>query len=150
MPATRSGETQNGNNNPYGRDNATSWFDWTLLEKNRDLYCFSKRMIEFRKRHLALHRGESFMGEVNERGLTDVSWHGTKLNNPGWNDPNGRILALTLGGSGGDADIYIMLNMHWESLDFELPKVSGRIWLKAVDTFQVPPLDIADFGGEPL
>jgi glycogen operon protein len=41
-----------------------------------------------------------------------------------------------------------MLNMYWESLDFELPAVPGRIWLKAVDTSQATPLDIVDFGGE--
>ena len=140
--------TQNGNNNPYCQDNETSWFDWTLLERNRDLYRFWKRMIEFRKRHPALHRGQFFTGAMNERGLTDVTWHGTKLNSPGWDDPDGRTLALTLGGFAGDGDIHIMLNMYWGSLDFELPKVPGRIWLKAVDTYQAPPLDIADFGSE--
>jgi glycogen operon protein len=40
------------------------------------------------------------------------------------------------------------MNMYWESLDFELPTVPGRTWLKAVDTAQPPPLDIADLGGE--
>jgi glycogen operon protein len=140
--------TQNGNNNPYCQDNEPSWFDWTLVEKNRDLYSFWKRMIEFRKRHPALHRGQFFRGAINERGLPDITWHGTKLDNPGWNDPNGRALSLTLAGFAGDVDIHIMLNMYWESLDFELPKVQGRIWLRAVDTSQAPPHDIADFGGE--
>jgi len=55
---------------------------------------------------------------------------------------------VTLAGFGGDVDIHIMLNMYWKSLDFELAKVPGRIWLKAVDTSQMPPLDIADFGSE--
>src|SRR5262249_54306568 len=32
--------TQNGNNNAYGQDNETSWFDWTLLEKRADLHRF--------------------------------------------------------------------------------------------------------------
>ena len=41
-----------------------------------------------------------------------------------------------------------MLNMYWESLEFELPAVTGRIWFKAVDTSQPSPLDIADFGSE--
>jgi glycogen operon protein len=140
--------TQQGNNNAYCQDNETSWFDWTLLDKHRDLYRFWKRMIEFRKRHPALHRGQFFTGAVNERGLSDVTWHGTKLNNPGWYDPNGRALGVTLAGFGGDVDIHIMMNMHWQGLDFELPEVPGRIWLKAVDTSQAPPLDIADFGNE--
>jgi len=140
--------TQKGNNNAYCQDNETSWFDWMLVERNRDLYRFWKRMIEFRKRHRALHPGRFFTGALNERSLPDVAWHGTKLNSPGWDDPGGRALGVTLAGFRGDEDIHIMLNMYWESLDFELPSVPGRIWLKAVDTSQPPPLDIADFGYE--
>jgi len=140
--------TQNGNNNAYCQDNDTSWFDWTLVAKNNDMYSFCKRMIEFRKRHVALHRGQFFTGAMNERGLKDVAWHGTKLNSPGWHDPGGRALGVTLAGFSGDPDINIMLNMYWEGLDFELPSVPGRVWLKAVDTFQPPPLDVSEFGRE--
>jgi glycogen operon protein len=140
--------TQNGNNNAYCQDNETSWFDWTLVERNHDLFRFWKRMIEFRKRHPALRRGQFFTGTMNERGLMDIAWHGTKLNSPGWLDPGGRALAVTLAGFKGDGDLHIMLNMYWESLDFELPSIQRRIWLKAVDTAQPPPFDIADFGAE--
>ena len=42
-----------------------------------------------------------FNGSVNERGLKDVSWHGTKLEHPGWDDPEARALAMTLAGFGG-------------------------------------------------
>jgi isoamylase len=140
--------TQNGNNNAYCQDNEISWFDWTLVERNRDLYRFWKRLIEFRKRHPALHRGQFFIGERNERGLADVTWHGTKFNSPGWDDPFGRALGVTLAGFDGDNDIHIILNMYSQSLDFELPSVPGRTWLKAVDTSQRPPLDISDFGSE--
>jgi glycogen operon protein len=141
--------TQRGNNNAYCQDNETSWFDWTLVGKNSDLYRFWKRMIEFRKKHPALHQGRFFTGAANERGLPDVTWHGTKLNSPGWDDPNARTLGMTLAGFGGEPDIHVMLNMYWESLDFDLPAVPGRTWLRAVDTAQTSPLDIADPGGEP-
>jgi isoamylase len=142
--------TQNGNNNAYCQDNETSWFDWTLVSRNQDLYRFWKRMIEFRKTHAALRRGQFFAGAVNERGLRDVAWHGTKLNSPGWQDSEGRVLAVTLAGFSGDPDLHIMLNMYWEGLDFELPSVPGRKWLRAVDTSQPSPFDIADPGGERL
>jgi glycogen operon protein len=141
--------TQNGNNNPYCQDNETSWFDWTLVEKNHDLYRFWKRMIEFRKRHAALRGGQFYTGARNERDLPDVTWHGTKLNSPGWQDPGGRALAVTLSGFAGDADIHIMLNMFWERMDFDLPCVPGRTWLKAVDTSALSPSDIPDLGTEP-
>jgi glycogen operon protein len=140
--------TQNGNNNAYCQDNETSWFDWTLVSRNHDLYRFWKRIIEVRKMYATLRRGQFFTGTMNERGLKDVSWHGTKLNSPGWQDPGGRVLGMTLAGFSGDPDIHIMLNMYWEDLDFELPSVPGRNWWKIVDTSQPSPLDIADFGQE--
>jgi isoamylase len=126
--------TQRGNNNAYCQDNPISWFDWTLVEKHRDLLRFFKSMIEFRKRHAALRRGWFFDGNRNERGLADATWHGTKLGSPGWSDPSAKALALTLAGFNGDPDLHVMLNMHWDKLDFEAPEVAGRRWFKAVDT----------------
>jgi glycogen operon protein len=55
---------------------------------------------------------------------------------------------MTLAGFNGDPDLHVMLNMHWESLEFELPAVPGRRWFTAVDTAQTPPHDIADPGDE--
>ena len=141
--------TQRGNNNAYCQDNETSWFDWTLVDRNRDLLRFWKRMIEFRKRHAALRQGQFFTGAVNQRGLADVTWHGTMLGAPGWSDPEARALAMTLAGFNGDPDLHVMLNMHWDSLEFELPVVPGRRWFIAVDTARTPPHDIADTGDEP-
>ena len=40
--------TQRGNNNAYCQDNDISWFDWTLLEKHRDLHRFVKMLISQR------------------------------------------------------------------------------------------------------
>jgi len=141
--------TQKGNNNAYCQDNEISWFDWTLVEKNRDLLRFFRRMIELRKRYAALGQRQFFAGAVNERGLADVTWHGTKLNHPGWSDSEARSLGMTLAGFDGQPDIHVMLNMYWDSLDFELPAVPGRRWFRAVDTAQAPPGDIADPGAEP-
>ena len=140
--------TQKGNNNAYCQDNEISWFDWNLVKENRSLFRFWKRLIEFRKTHPALRQGLFFNGEVNERGLADVSWHGCKLNHPGWSDPNGCALAMTLGGFNGDADIHVMLNMYWDSLDFEIPPLDGRGWYKCLDTAQPTPFDIVDPGKE--
>ncbi|HMC61064.1 MAG TPA: hypothetical protein VKJ01_17880, partial [Candidatus Solibacter sp.] len=144
--------TQGGNNNAYCQDNQTSWFDWTLVMRHADLLRFWKGMIGFRQRHAALRRGEFFTGAVNERGLADVTWHGTRLNRPAWDDPTddpeARTLALTLAGFDGDCDIHVMLNMHWESQEFALPEVAGRNWFCAVDTALAPPLDIAEPNAE--
>jgi isoamylase len=131
--------TQQGDNNAYRQDNPVSWFDWTLLEKYADLRRFFKLMIEFRKAHAVLGRGQFF-------AQGEVTWYGTTLDTPDWNDPNARALAAALAGANGDSDIYVMLNMYWENLDFQLPP--DRKWFKSVDTGATPPGDIADPGGE--
>ena len=110
---------------------------------------FCRNMIRFRKLHAAVRSDQFFNGSVNERGLKDVSWHGTKLNHPGWDDPGARALAMTLAGFGGDPDLHVMFNMFWNSLEFELPVVPGRRWCLAVDTARPSPYDIADPGSEP-
>jgi len=140
--------TQRGNNNAYCQDNDVSWFDWNLVDKNRDLYRFWKRMIEFRKNHPTLRQRSFFNGAVNERGLAEVSWHGCKLNSPGWSDPSARALGMTLGGFDGEADIHVMLNMYWEKLDFEIPPLANGRWFKVLDTAEPSPHDIVDPGNE--
>jgi glycogen operon protein len=141
--------TQKGNNNAYCQDNAISWCDWTLAQTHRDgMLRFWKRMIEFRKVHSTLRRRFFFTGAVNERGLPDVSWHGCKLNSPGWSDSDARALGVTLGGFDGEADIHVMLNMYWDSLEFEIPSLVGRRWFKTIDTALPSPEDIADPGNE--
>jgi isoamylase len=138
--------SQSGNNNAYNQDNATSWFDWTLVESNREMLRFVQRMIAFRKAHPALWQPSFYTGAMNERGLPDITWHGTILNSPGFTDPLARTLACTIAGFGGTADLHVMMNMFWEPLDFEVP--AGRTWLIAIDTFARGPGDIAELGGE--
>lgn len=144
--------TQKGNNNAYCQDSEISWFDWNLVEKNADIFRFFKLMINFRKCycHSALRRRNFFSGEVNEHGLADISWHGVKLFSPGWDDPSAKALAFTLGGFEGESDIHIMLNMHWEELEFEIPSVQGREWCEVINTAKPSPIDIVEPDQETL
>jgi glycogen operon protein len=142
--------TQKGNNNAYCQNNEVSWLDWSQVERYEDIFRFWKRIIEFRKTHKLLRLGRFFTGARNERGLADVAWHGCRLNQPGWNDPSARALAVTYGGFDGDADIHVMMNMYWESLEFDVPTVPGRRWFRSVDTSLRSPRDIADPGDEAL
>jgi glycogen operon protein len=142
--------TQKGNNNAYCQDNAISWFDWSLVDKNRNLFRFWKEMIAFRRRHSTVRRPRFFTGEVNERGLADVSWHGCQLLNPDWQNTDTRALAFTLGGFDGEVDIHVMMNMHWEAQAFDIPSITDRQWYLAIDTAQPSPNDIAQLGQEGL
>ena len=67
--------TQNGNNNAWCQDNAVSWLDWTLLERNAGFARFLKMMIAFRKAHRVLERRTFFTGGGG--GLPpEILWHG--------------------------------------------------------------------------
>jgi glycogen operon protein len=94
--------------------------------------------------------GRFFEGEQNERGLPDIMWHGTQLNSPGWNDPEARCLAFTVGGFGNEPDLHAVLNMYWDSLDFELPGVLGRRWYRLIDTSRPSPDDIVEAARQPM
>ncbi|NET05187.1 MAG: glycogen debranching protein GlgX [Symploca sp. SIO2B6] len=135
--------TQQGNNNAYCQDNEISWFDWNLVDKNAEMFRFFKQIIAFRKYYSICRRG-FFNGNTNDRGLTDVSWHGCNLFCPGWHDPYSRALAYTLAGIAGESDMHIMLNMYWESLELEIPSIEGRNWYKVVDTSAPSPMDIVE------
>lgn len=105
-------------------------------------------MIAFRKRHPALRKNSFFTAEANQRGLKDVSWHGTMLDRPGWDDSEARALGVTLAGFADDPDIHVMMNMYWEPLDMAVPMIPGRQWTRAVDTSLASPSDIAEPGTE--
>ena len=144
--------TQKGNNNAYCQDNEISWFDWNLLEKNRDIFRFFKLMIAFRKEHPLLQRKSFYSGRVNKRGLADISWHGCLLNSPGWHDPMCKVLSFTMGGmetdDSEDTDIHVILNMDWKDLNFGIPELEERKWYKVVNTAEASPDDIVEPGEE--
>lgn len=141
--------SQNGNNNAWCQNNPLAWFDWTQVDAEAGLLRFWQEIIAFRKANPILHRNRFFTGEVNERGLADVAWHGVDLNAPGWDDPSARALGWTLGGFGDDPDIHVMANMYWESLDMEVPSVPGHRWHVKLDTSRASPDDIHATGREP-
>jgi len=135
--------TQGGNNNSYCQDNPTSWVDWGLLAKNRDLFEFTRNLIAFRKAHFAFRR---------EIFLTGQDLNGDRLGDVEWFEPSGRptrwkwnrpVLALFLSGNrqeiGGrscdDDDFYLMFNSGRRHRAFRLPSLpSGRLWHRVMDT----------------
>jgi glycogen operon protein len=143
--------TQRGNNNGYCQDNELSWFDWTLTEKNREALRFVTKMIAFRKRHPCLMRRHFLTGKKKEEApFPDVTWHGTKLNEPLWNNPDAQILAYTLGRQRvEEEDLHIVFNMSDQVVEMPLPALSGRTWHRAIDTGQSSPGDIFDPSGQP-
>jgi glycogen operon protein len=136
--------SQRGNNNCYCQDNELSWFDWELPEKNREMFRFTREMIRLRKRHPALMRNRFLTGKMTPAsGMPDICWHGEKLHQPQWNDPEARVLACTLSRAEPDEeDLHIIFNMSKRALRPYLPKLETRRWHLSVDTARSPAEDI--------
>ena len=140
--------TQGGNNNAYCQDNEVSWFDWSLTEKHADLVRFFSQMIGFRKRFPTLRHDAFYTGAMGPRGLRDVTWHGVRLEEPGWDDPMCSVLSFTVAAFADEADLHVILNMYDLGLDFELPRLERRRWARAIDTARPSPEDILEPGSE--
>ena len=127
--------TQFGNNNSYCQDNITSWLDWRLLEKNRDIFEFFKYMIRFRKSHRLLRTNVS--NGVN--GFPDVSFHGVI---PWCEHFAGydRYIGVMFTGqekSSGPQFIYVASNAYWEEVEVLLPELPiSMCWKVVVDTWE--------------
>jgi glycogen operon protein len=133
-----------GNNNGWCQDNELSWFDWSLVEKNRDMLRFVKELIALRRRHPNLNRREFLSGEqVSGRGLPDIAWHGYRLDEPLWSDYSAQYLAYTLAGQSDDEeDLHVVLNMSERNVAASLPEIPGRLWHLALDTSRTDQDDI--------
>ncbi|KAF2958464.1 glycogen debranching protein [Thermotoga sp. Ku-13t] len=139
--------TQKGNNNAYCHDDETTWLDWTLKEKYKDIFRFMKKMIEFRKSHPALRREHFFSGQPTSRGIPDLTWHGIRPFEPDFSY-HSRSIAFMISGDVGngeqDDDIYVILNQWREPLRFVLPYLHGKSWYRVVDTSKDCPDDFLD------
>jgi glycogen operon protein len=138
--------SQSGNNNAYSQDNALSWFDWALVHANRDMLRFTRELIALRRRHACLTANRFFNGKpVLGRAIPDIAWHGARLNEPGWQDGQGRFLAFTVAGLTDDEEhLHVILNMSDQAIDAALPTFPGRRWHVAVDTSRPSPMDILE------
>ncbi|MGW0834876.1 glycogen debranching protein GlgX [Streptomyces prunicolor] len=142
--------SQGGNNNGYCQDSPVSWLDWNQARKEKETTGFTRRVIQLRKRYRALREPQFFSERLNSRSQPDITWHGTRLHQPGWDDPNARVLACTYGGFDGDPDLHLILNMYHLGLDFELPEIPGHRWHRVLDTARPGPDDVLPPGKEEL
>lgn len=126
--------TQFGNNNPYCQDNEVSWLDWNLLDKNKEMFNFFKKMIKFRKNHPVLKDST----EPALCGLPPFSKHGNEpWNLDLWEET--RVLGVMFAGRNTTDDkddiIYIAINAYWEKQSMTLPDLPrGLEWRRVVNT----------------
>ena len=135
---------QAGNNNAWCQDNPLGWFDWSLVETNRDMLRFVRGLIALRKRHPSLRRRRFLAGQPRQGAdQPDVTWHGIKVGDPPWKDPGAQVLALTLAPvTPAEEPLYIAMNMAVTAQHFDLPPLTGQVWHRALDTGGAPLLDL--------
>jgi len=132
-------QTQGGNSNAYNQDNMTSWLDWSRQSANADIFRFARLLISFRNAHPAICRSRFWRG--------DVSWYGTS-GGPDFGSDSHTLAYAIHGASQNDTDIYVMVNLYSEKLDFAFQ--DPGTWKRVVDTSLDSPLDIAEPGSEPI
>jgi glycogen operon protein len=128
--------TQRGNNNAWCQDNEISWFDWSVVETERDMLDFVRGMITLRRRHPNLVRNGFFTGKlIPGRDIPDITWHGVRLNEPAWHDSTTQFLAFTIAGlTRNEDDLHVIFNMASVGMDAPLPPIPGKNWYTVVDT----------------
>jgi glycogen operon protein len=134
--------TQRGNNNAYCQDNEVSWFDWSLLEKHKEIQRFTRGMIAFRRAHPVLRRETFYMD-------ADIKWFAPNGAAPNWGDQWQKSFACLISGQ-TEPDLFLLFNADSRSVDFSIPALpAGKFWRLAVDTSRTAPDDLFDSGREP-
>ncbi|MEH3024133.1 MAG: glycogen debranching protein GlgX [Pseudomonas oryzihabitans] len=149
--------TQGGNNNAYCQDSEIGWVNWDVSEKSAELQEYVRNLIDLRRRYPLLRRSRFFTGAYNEElGVKDVTWlqpGGTEMGDEQWQDGSNKCMGILLDGraqptgirrKGADTSLLILVNAHYDVVDFTLPEVPmGEHWALQLDTNQ-PDLDAGD------
>jgi len=141
--------TQGGNNNAYCQDNEISWVDWALREENADLLEFTRRWLEYRKKHPCLRRTRFFEGrDFGLDELKDITWlrpDGVEMAAGDWSEDFIRCLGFVIDGKDlrevdehgrvlTDGVFLILLNAHHAAIPFKTPTLDSGHWRCLMDT----------------
>ncbi|NLZ16365.1 MAG: glycogen debranching protein GlgX [Desulfobulbaceae bacterium] len=145
------GRSQGGNNNAWSQDNSTSWIDWSLADKNKDLLRFFSMLIRLRRNHRIFRRTTFYQQEGESKYQTaspDICWYGQNDRKPDWSSES-RTLAFLLKGTSvpltPEDDFFVMLNGSTNTpavFTVPAPPDKERRWVRIIDTTAPSPLDI--------
>jgi len=101
------GRTQLGNNNAYCQDNETTWLDWKLDERAKDLLAFTRKVLALRAGNPVFRRRKFFAGNSpqTDGSVKDVRWlkpDGRELSDTEWANPRLRMLGMLIHGDASD------------------------------------------------
>jgi glycogen operon protein len=144
------GRTQAGNNNAYCQDNEISWLNWEITREQKELFDFTRHLIQIRHDHPTFRRRKFFQGRrIRGADVRDITWFspdGTEMSEELWNSSWVRCIGMRLGGGPlGDVDVngeqlsddafLLLLNAASTEVDFQLPDgETDRPWQLYLDT----------------
>ena len=142
--------SQNGNNNAWCQDNATSWIDWSLLQTNQGLFRFFKKCIHLRRTNKIFRLERFFLPELDKNKMhynATIHWQYLEPNSQNWDD-DCHGLAFHLHGENDKetTDFFIMVNNSFGTLFFTPPKPTGKrgLWFPLIDTSKDSPNDFIE------
>lgn len=109
------GRTQGGHDNPYNLDNEVSWVDWSRADEWGELNEFVRQLLELRREHRLVGFRFYGVGAVIDEGYLSHS------------------LAWSTG------DLYVMANMWWEPLTFDVQETGAWAPVLSSGEFEVQP-----------
>ena len=124
------GNSQGGNNNAYCQDNEVGWLNWKQSVAGKELYEFTRQLIQFRKEHPHFHASWKFKCiDYLSCGYPDFSIHGTKAWYPDYSNYS-RCVGMLFGGEYFKSEsYYVIFNMYWENQEFGLPDTANdKAW----------------------
>lgn len=114
--------SQGGNSNAYCQDNDISHMDWTYLQKNAELFTYTRRLIALRRQYAGVF--DTAPRGYSRHGFPPVSSHGLAAFAPA---PWSRTLGMLYCNDGHF--VYVIFNMHWLDQTFALPVLpEDRAW----------------------
>jgi glycogen operon protein len=154
------GRTQNGNNNPYNIDSVATWTNYAMAGTNaptrvptgdggsyhdnlgqalapdnrNPIFVLATYLMRLRRAHPALQ--QSSYAEFLENEGDRVTYSFRREDGVSFPFEGNRALMLRIDGSAiGDADFILLINMHDETVHFQVPPAdSTHAWRRLVDT----------------
>ena len=143
------GRSQNGNNNAYCQDNELSWFNWSRDADQNQLLEFTRQLIQLRREHPVFRRPKFLQGRrIRGAEVKDVMWFnpgGNEMSDEEWASPFVRCLGMLLSGDTTDIlnfegepvrdqTFLLLINAHYEPIEFLLPGLEHLEWELILDT----------------
>jgi glycogen operon protein len=152
--------TQQGNNNGYCQDNELSWHHWDLDQPKKALLDFASKIVHYRRAHPNFHRRSFHESDPSVSSQNEnVQWiraDGKNMEPVDWEKGGWmRTLGMLLKGDAPeirdregchitDDDFMLVINSHFEPVEFKLPQdIAAWDWKVAVDTSR-PELPIEE------